>query len=414
MKQVQENETTWNSSKKTFLLICALYLASSFVHVRQKPDEIRVLPHLVIGRIVLAPPTVLSGDSPHYLASVNSLLEDHDFDLRNNYDQSEKGSLDLGERFRGAAIDRHVDRDTRGREMGTHSPFFALLLSLLLWPLSGSAWVEPASIWAGTLAALAGIFVFGRRFSIEQRGFWMMTLALATPLWCYARDLWTEPWILLIWVAMLATSNLFLVCLLAFLGTLIKYPFVVVPASMALVYCYRKDWKRALALAGTSVLAIGLVIGSIQILFQNVPHFSLFHSGVHAGFHLLPFRGGVGLLLDPEDGLLFFFPFLAWGLLKFGRGGMLYLPALSFFLVHACYNDWTGGTGFSARYLVPILPIMLLAIQEGRPRDRFFRVALAYGLFWGAFGGFFPALVYDRTPWGVMAHLFRFLFPGAG
>jgi hypothetical protein len=98
---------------------------------------------------------------------------------------------------------------------------------------------------------------------------------------------------------------------------------------------------------------------------------------------------------------------LGWSLLKLPREKIVYLPALVFFLVHAAYQDWPGGTGFSARYLVPLLPVMAVAVAELRNKSTLFVIAAVYSLFWGLLGGFLPALVYDRSPWGVLIHIWE-------
>ncbi len=196
---------------------------------------------------------------------------------------------------------------------------------------------------------------------------------------------------------------------LAALGTLIKYPFALVPISMVLMAFGRGDHQRGWTLGGSALAALLLVVGTVQYLFQDVDHFSLFHSGIHAGFDW-PWDGLAGLLLGPENGILFFSPFLAWGLWNFRKGGDVYLPAMVFFLFHATYQDWAGGTGFSARYLVPALPGMILAVKEGRPRGWVFKTALVYSFFWGLAAGLFPSLVYDRTPWEVILHVANFFF----
>lgn len=391
----------------SLLAVCILYFSSSLIQVPAKPQASSQIPHWRIGSIVISHPLVLSGDSPHYLVVVNSLIEDLDFDVSNNYQQARDGDWDAGARFRGVELDHHTDRDRLGRELSTHSPFFPILLAGVVWPLRGTRWVEPACIWLTLLVALAGLALFWRHVGQDSK--WMLLLALGTSLWCYSRDLWTEPWILTIWIAMLLCKNPVVVAGLALVGTMIKYPFAVVPMTIGLVALNHKDYRRGWSLLLSGIASLILVVLVIQHLFRDVNHFSLFHSGVHDRFSW-PFRGAFGLLLWPGKGILWFFPYLAWGLWQFRRAGEIYLPAVIYFLVHASYEGWAGGTGFSVRYLVPMLPIMVSAIRAAAPAGWFFRLAVVFGLFWGFLGGLLPALVYDRTPWGVFWHVIHKIF----
>lgn len=399
--------------QKVFVLVAVVYLLASLIYGPVDFDELEGVPHIRLGPFALARPMALSGDSPHYLVSVNSLIEDWDFDLTNNYTQAREGDWDMGARFRGQKIDRHVDIDRHGRQLGTHSPFFALLLVPFTLPFWGTQWVPVICTLMTLAASLAGLWLYRKwlgRLEIDRREAVtsLLLLAFATPLLCYSRDIWTEPFVLAIWMAMLISTNLWVLALLGFAGTLIKYPFVVVPMTMGIVALHRRQLRRAMALIGSSLAGLMIVIGTIQWLFQSVDHLSLFHSGRHRGFDL-PFDGMVGLLLGPETGLFLFFPFLAWCLLRPPRTREVYLPALVFFFVHAAYQDWHGGTGFSARYLVPLLPILTMAVAATGHKTILFRIAALFSLFWGLLGGFLPALVYDRSPWGVLAHIWNHL-----
>ena len=218
---------------RSIALVVLTFLVATTVHAPSDEKEMRGLPSLRWGQFSMGLPRVLSGDSPHYLVAVNSLVEDGDFDLRNNYDQALGGDWDAGWRFRRVEIDRHVDVDSRGRELGTHSPFFAMLLAFFAWPLAGTLWVEPLCVWLTCTAGLVAVLFMGQRLGrLRYRNSTVVVFAaLASPLLCYSRDIWTEPWIAAIWMALLSARNEKAKFLLGFLGTLIKYPFFVVPAA---------------------------------------------------------------------------------------------------------------------------------------------------------------------------------------
>ena len=398
---------------RSIALVVLTFLVATTVHAPSDEKEMRGLPSLRWGQFSMGLPRVLSGDSPHYLVAVNSLVEDGDFDLRNNYDQALGGDWDAGWRFRRVEIDRHVDVDSRGRELGTHSPFFAMLLAFFAWPLAGTLWVEPLCVWLTCTAGLVAVLFMGQRLGrLRYRNSTVVVFAaLASPLLCYSRDIWTEPWIAAIWMALLSARNEKAKFLLGFLGTLIKYPFFVVPAAMGIALCLKGKVRSGLALVGSALLALLTVVVTVQWMFQDVTdHQAIFHSGVHASFQLSP--RGVGLLIHPANGLLIFFPVLLWGYRRVWKNPEEWLPLVTFFGVHALYADWMGGTGFSSRYLVPMIPILMVSVQWSALRSRLFTGVALYSLAWGLAAGFFPAIAYDRTPWGIFSHLWTHLGSG--
>ena len=193
---------------------------------------------------------------------------------------------------------------------------------------------------------------------------------------------------------------------------MIKYPFFVVPAAMGIAQCLKGRYRSGLALVGSALLALLTVVVTVQWMFQDVTdHQAIFHSGVHASFQLSP-RGVVGLLIDPANGLLIFCPILLWGYRRVWENPDEWLPLVTFFGVHALYADWMGGTGFSSRYLVPMIPILMVSVQWSALRSRLFMIAALYSLGWGLAAGFFPAIVYDRTPWGIFSHVWAHLGSG--
>ena len=399
---------------RSIALVVLTFLVATTVHAPSDEKEMRGLPSLRWGQFAVGLPRVLSGDSPHYLVAVNSLVEDGDFDLRNNYDQALGGDWDAGWRFRRVEIDRHVDVDSRGRELGTHSPFFAMLLAFFAWPLAGTLWVEPLCVWLTCTAGLVAVLFMAQRLGrLRYRNSTVVVFAaLASPLLCYSRDIWTEPWIAAIWMALLSARDEKAKFLLGFLGTLIKYPFFVVPASIGIAQCLKGRVRSGLALVGSALLALLTVVVTVQWMFQDVTdHQAIFHSGVHASFQLSP-RGVVGLLIHPANGLLIFFPVLLWGYRRVWKNPEEWLPLVTFFGVHALYADWMGGTGFSSRYLVPMIPILMVSVQWSALRSRLFTGVALYSLAWGLAAGFFPAIVYDRTLWGIFSHLWSHLGSG--
>lgn len=398
-------------SNHGMVVIALVWLGSTLVTGPVNPMAASSNWHWRVGPIFLGRPIVTSGDSPHYLVITNSLIEDHDLDLGNNYRQVGEGDWDAGTRVRGTAFGGHTDVDSDGRALSIHPAFRPLLMALVAWPFRGTEWVESIAIWTTLLGTIGGLALLAA--TSPGRTKWLMALAFATPLWNYARDLWAESWMAVAWIMLLTCESPWVLGIAAFGGSLVKYPFAVVPLTMALLAVWKGDRRRAIVLAGSTAAALLAAFLFTQWLFADVNHFSLFHQGTRhrpggEPFKLSvlsPVRGTVGLLLDPRRGLLPFCPFLFWGLPELRKGGYRYLPFITFFLLHASYTGWQGGSGFSARFLVPALPVLVWAVADRAPRGTLFNLALGYSLFWGCLGGFLPVAVLDRTPWEAVRFL---------
>jgi len=399
----------WN-----YAVVVLAYFGSSFLHAPLSDRLDNPLPHFVLYRwFYFSPPIVFSGDSPHYLVIVHSIIEDFDLDVANNYAQARSGDFDLGIRYRRFELDRHAEAAGSGEQYSLHPPYMPMVLAVFAWPFRGTAWVEPVSIWVTMAAGLGAVFILGRLAGVQG---WLL-LAFATPLWCYSRDLWTEPWTAATWAALLVFRNPWALFGIAFAGVLLRYPFSLVVLIAGLVFLWKGERTRAVALVAGAGLS--LVVGFLvaQYVYAETGHFSLLHAGYHVAgsgsgehsFLLAPFRlqlsGLYGLLVDPGKGLLMFSPFLAWGLWRFPKGGILYLPAIGYFLLIAFYSEWGGGSTFSARYLVPMLPVTVLGVSEEKPRAVVFKILVAWSMIWAVVGGLAPALVYDRSPVDVFSHL---------
>lgn len=394
--------------RRPLLLVGAAYFFSTFLVGPLDPGTASSEWQWELGNLYVGRPAVTSGDSPHYLVLVNSLIEDGDFNVRNNYDQAAAGGWDQGTRYRGVELDRHVDDDSRGQQLLTHPPFMPMVMALFSWPFRGTEWVEPVCIWL-TVGVTFLIFPMLLRIRPGASN-WILLLAFCTPLWCYGRDVWTEPWLTTVWVALLAFPHPLAQALLSISGILIKHSFAVVPAALALYWAWRGRWRRSLLLGGSTALALGVEIAFIQYLFRDVGHFNLFHSGLHQfrGESLvtapfgLTWKAVPGLLLSPTNGFLFFAPFLAWGLWNLRRGGSYYFPLIVFFAMHGMFLGWRAGTGFSARYLVPLLPVLVFSVLQTADRHEkwsfSFRLAVFYSAFFCTIAGLLPAAAFENNP----------------
>jgi len=183
---------------------------------------------------------VYSGDEPHYLVLLNSIVRDWDFDVANNYRGMHQGDDEAGQRFRGGSLDHHTawiangryvswpevyewygdlwDHDAAGhpvpklragfdstfaatRETSMHWPGLPLFLTPFVFLLAGTSWLEPAAILSAWVALVLAMFSFvsiARTFGASTRAtvIALVLTFLGTPIWHYSRALFSEPFAL--------------------------------------------------------------------------------------------------------------------------------------------------------------------------------------------------------------------------
>ncbi len=103
--------------RRNLLIVAAVYFLGSLLTGPLPPQAASPSWHLRMGPVYLGRPVTFTGDSPHYLLIVNSLVEDGDLDLSNNHRQVSEGDWDAGTRYRGSPFGRHVDEDRFGRSL---------------------------------------------------------------------------------------------------------------------------------------------------------------------------------------------------------------------------------------------------------------------------------------------------------
>jgi hypothetical protein len=184
-------------------------------------------------------PRVYSGDEPHYLVIINSIILDGDLDLANNYAAIHMGSPQAGEDSSGSASDHQTvwfesgsrkewreiyeidpanwDRDNEGHpvprlragqptpldghpEFPAHPPGVALLLAPILFPFRGTQLIEPLAISCSAIAMILAMLMFRsliRKYNSNLAFVDLVTVVtfLGTPAWHYGRTLFNEPYL---------------------------------------------------------------------------------------------------------------------------------------------------------------------------------------------------------------------------
>jgi hypothetical protein len=369
-------------------------------------------------------PLIFSGDEPHYLVLINSLILDGDLDLANNYAAARRGSADAGRIRAGYALDHHtvwfengerrnwwqvyeldpwkfdsgsVDhRMARLRagqrappaghpEYSTHPVGLAIFLAPVLFPFRGTGLVEPLAVICSAIAVVVGFFMFRlllAKYGAGSRAVDAVAVVafLGTPAWHYARTLFTEPYLLLLAVsayslALRAGSPLVAGGLIG-CGILMKPPFALLLVPLLAMYLMDRDLGSAVRLSVPVLIGIGVLLAM---------NHAMFGSPWRASQEWIPgslVTGATGLLFSPKYGLLITMPAVvvalaAWPsfFCAFPRdAAVLGSAILLYFLCFASFDGWHGASAYAARHLVPVMPLLFVSMIA-LPRMKLWRGA---------------------------------------
>jgi len=346
-----------------------------------------------VSRAELAPgshlkivsPSAFSGDEPHYLIVVNSILFDHDLELQDDYERVRRGGLEAGRRGRGGLPDHHtilVNRRTGhhalwmssiaepviGRPFGirnslpefapspdvyevpAHPVAFPALLALALAPFHPSINnVEPdvgfvlvLIAWAGTLAT----YLMARRggFSRGPAILAAAVLLLASPWLPYCREYFPETTIgLTLALAIWAWSDdrPGLASFFAAGAAILKPSFAVVGAGFVIEAMRERRLRDAIRMAVIlSICAVALC--AFNYWLAGTPLIS----GAGAWRPTANLRQLLDTLLEPSHGLLIFAPWTIFAV---------------FAIAHA-FDQFDADSAMLRRMAMPIVLYLILLV----------------------------------------------------
>lgn len=430
---------------RLFAVVLLVYLASSFFSATVRP--LVPLPGDLSLRYrnnywaVISMPRVLRGDEMHYLMMAHSLAGDGDLLLSDDYNSVQNAGPEMGlyHRNRAAAnFLQHFSRNENFTLLGNHPWGLSALLAMLLWPLAGTFWMEPAAIWLTAFWGAMGVLVFLRLLLVLDVSWTRsrnaaLLMAFATPWWSYSRTLYTEVYIgtamLIVMYAVLANRTLLALPFCVAMGWF-KYP------AMALFFgagAGEALWRRLRnflisGITGVAVLTAVYLFnrhyfeGASWITRDAELQESRARWLARAGAPIAWIPGRVTdnierLFLDFDKGLFphcpLLFVALAGLVVLFRREHRLFWLAVvtagPWTLVHITYEYLMSGASYTTRYLVPVVPVALVGLpwfwqwSEGRRRWRMAAMALtALSLLNNILAGILPATSFDRKPWEIV------------
>jgi hypothetical protein len=394
-------------------------------------------PHLFTGTPdspcpVFGPARVLSGDEPHYLILLNSVLDHGDLNVASEYAAVHAGGRQAGERYAAIrALDHHTQVVVDGRrvdwrefydfangrweadaagvlhpvpkpgatappaaapEYSTHQYGGAFLLAPLLYPLRGTTWLEPAALFCSGLAVVGAMLLYRMLLRAFTEDVFAINAAtavafLGTPIWFYARSMFLEGILTCCLVGAYALALRkqwsFLPGLLIGISIQLKPNLALAALPLFVDLVVRRQWRRAAVMALPIAASVGLLLWLYAELYGSP--FKPPQPFLLGNF----LEGAGGLLASPRVGLFIFCPVAALALLcwpaflrtKGGPAVQMGAGFVLFFLLMASYQIWYAGACYGPRHLVPMLPLLLASLVV-LPETALYRSAPGKVLAW--------------------------------
>jgi hypothetical protein len=342
----------------------------------------------------------VTGDEPHYLMVAQSLLADHDLDVANNYAANDGAAFGAS----GVKPEQHIRQNNQGRTLPVHDIGVPIVLAPVLAAakavssLPGDATLRRFRMNRGLFAySLVSLFIIG--MSTCAAAMTMRALHAAG-----ASETASAVIVGVAWLSPPVLSNAFLVfpeplALLVTAGVVFACcrpgdgwewrDSVAVAALGAMPWLHRKFavyamallaillWRRATALRALSAPAKVRIAMLFAVLPIAMMAWTFKEWGNVAGplaLDGLPLsssvfaRGAAGLLVDRENGLIWWAPVYAILPAAFWiRRGDLWpwvIVILALVIPCAAHDQWWAGFSPAGRFLVPLVPIFCLCGVE--------------------------------------------------
>jgi hypothetical protein len=255
------------------------------------------------------------------------------------------------------------------------NPGDATLLTINVWLCSLLCVALPASLIPPM------IFIYARRRGVDAR--WAAIVAassvLATQVFPYATAFMLHAPSAALLVYALTTPHRARAGFAAALATATNY--LCAPALIVFAFVERRSLARYAAAAIAPLAALAayqyLCFGSIFAISIAHEDSRFLTPGAAMGVFQWPTPGVIyAVTLSPYRGVFFFAPVLlvalfglrAWWRAERNPCAASIIVIAAFFAFNISFNGWEGGFGIGGRYLVPVIPLLMMALLHIRPR----------------------------------------------
>jgi hypothetical protein len=322
-------------------------------------------------------PFAMSGDAPHYLTTTQSLVDDGDLDLRNNYDDRTHAPF-----YNGPLEPRHAITSPWGEEYTFHGLGVSVLVApaFALWGAGGATWTVVLVMALGSLLVWSAV----RGLTSDTGAAWFSWAALtgsapyafhsaavypdgpaavtvAGALWLLCRD--SRRPVSLAGLAAIGTG----LATLPWLHVRLAFPALVFGlACGAIVLRSQPDpWTRLSWLFMAPIISCAGWLASSYVMFETWnPAATMLQRTAPGAFATAP-SGVFGMLADQEFGLLPTSPvflFVPVGVAAVARARPVAAVAgaasVIGLLVMSSLWVWWGGDSAPARFLTVVLPVL--------------------------------------------------------
>lgn len=338
-----------------------------------------------------------TGDEPHYLLIATSLIEDGDISIENNYAQRDYQKRGF---YQNSKLDPHLITGRNGRLVPTHQ----ILPAIIVLPGFAVAGWRGAGVTMILIVCTAALLVFLilRRY-IDEKAAALITVFffLTYPLLAYSHLVYPE--VTALFLVVLGTfcalkfsdgkglAYILLAGVAAALLPFLHTKFVILTAALSLlaIIC---AWSRP----RTLIFFFGIVAASLVVLALWTMY--VYGPDLINGLTITRGQGGMlgagsfwgifGLYLDRAWGLIPFAPLYiaSFAGVPFPRKKLelkkwwVFIPVtiICYTLVVGSFKDWKGGLSPVPRYLIPLMPLLIIcaALVIAGSRKLYVRVAL--------------------------------------